>query len=372
MSKITRYIFWQIFVVTLVATFSLCLLVTMVQSVKFIDLIINNGLPIADFGKLSILASPRYLVFLLPIVIFGATLFTYSRLISESEIVVMRAAGISQGRLARAGLIMGLIGVLLGYGLTLYLLPVSQHDLRTLILQARSQWGTAILSEGKFTTIGKDITIFISERGTDNSLQGIFYNNNTEKSTIIAEKGAVIETKDGPKLVVLNGSKQVENKGQLHVVTFERSTVDLGIEQKKASRWIEPQERFIMDLFNPNIESNNDKHYRSKLIAEGHNRLISPLLSLALPILAIAIILKSGYSRRGNLKQILFAITSMVVVYINHLWLLSASTANLQLVPVFYANAIIPIIIGMFFILKPKFLKRKKRTLSSEIARKAI
>ena len=361
MSKLTRYIFGQIFVVTLVATISLCLLVTMVQSVKFIDLIVNNGLPIDDFGKISLLAAPRYLVFLLPVVLFGATLFTYNRLISESEIVIMRAAGLSQGRLARAGLTAALLGVLIGYGLTLYLVPVSQHDLRTLILQARSQWGAALLREGKFTTIGNDITIFISERGTDNSLQGIFYSNSKEKSTIIAEKGAFIETEDGPKLIVLNGNKQVEKNGELHVVTFERSTVDIATQKKKTSRWIEPQERFITELFNPNADSNDDQFYRQKLIAEGHNRLVSPFLSLALPIIAMAVILKGGYSRRGNIKQILFAILMMVGIYVAHLWLFSAIASNLKIVPIFYANTMVPIILGLFVILKPKYLRRKKR-----------
>jgi len=367
MSKLTFYIFVQIITTALVATVSLGLLITMVQSVKFIDLILNNGLPLSQFAKMSLLASPRYLVFLIPIVLFGACLFTYNRLIAESEIVVMRSAGLSQGRLARAGVLASLLSVMIGYSLTLYFVPVSQNDLRTLILQARSQWGAALLREGKFTTIGDDVTIFISERGTDNSLQGIFYHNIKEKSTIIAEKGAFIETEDGTKLVVLNGSKQTDKAGQLHVVTFERSTVDIGMQKKKEERWIEPQERFITDLFWPK-DNAGDKHYRSKLIAEGHNRIIAPLLALTLPIIAMAIILKGAYSRRGNLKQVLSAISIMIIIYVLHLWLFSLTSSNLKYVPALYANTLGPALFGLLVILKPKYLKRKHRKIPTTIS----
>ena len=356
MSKLTRYIFNQIFVVILLSAFLLCLLVIFIQSVKFADLIINNGLPLAGFGKLLFFSIPKYLTFLLPIVVFAVTIFTYNKLISESEIVIMRAAGLSQVRLANAGIIASIVMVLFSYCLTLYLAPIAQHELRSLIFQARSQWGVALLREGDFTTIGKDVTIFIGERGRDNSLKEIFYHNTKTKSTIIAEKGTLIKTEDGPRLIVLNGSKQTVKDGKLHVITFKRSAVDIANKKKIEARWMEPQERFISQLFNHDDTSDMDIKYRTKLIAEGHRRIITPLLSLTLCLIAITAILITPYNRHGNLKQILTAIIIMIGIYTSNLWLFSITSANLNYIPIFYANVILPIFICLILIINPQSL----------------
>ena len=68
MTRITRYIAVQVGMVTVIATGLLCLLVALIQSVKFIDLIVNNGLPISDFAIMFMLATPRSLVYLIPVV----------------------------------------------------------------------------------------------------------------------------------------------------------------------------------------------------------------------------------------------------------------------------------------------------------------
>src|SRR5690242_21147838 len=101
MNGITRYILRQTLMIMLVVGVSFTAAVWLVQSLRLIDLIVNRGLSLGLFAYLAILILPRFVDVVLPIAVFIAVLFTYNRLLTESELVVMRAAGMSQGDLAR-------------------------------------------------------------------------------------------------------------------------------------------------------------------------------------------------------------------------------------------------------------------------------
>ena len=90
---------------TVFSTVVLCVLILLVQSLRLVDLIVNRGVSLGHFSYMTMLLTPRCLAIVVPIAVFAATLFTYNRLISDSEIVVMRSAGLSQWALARPGLL---------------------------------------------------------------------------------------------------------------------------------------------------------------------------------------------------------------------------------------------------------------------------
>ncbi|WP_420547414.1 LptF/LptG family permease [Curvivirga sp.] len=364
LSRITSYIAKQIGSVTFVATISMCLLVTLVQSIKFIDMIITNGLPIEEFFRMSLLATPRYLSYLLPIVLFGATLFTYNRMTSDSEIVVMRAAGLSRGKLTRGGFVAGFLGMLICYSLTLYLMPASQIEFRSIITQARSQIGSAVLREGQFTNITGDTTIYIREKQGENTLLGIIYHNGADNLTIIAERGNIVETIEGPRVVVFNGNKQVKKDGELHLLEFQKSTLDIGLtKDQKLLRWREANERYLPDLLFPNPNDPNDVQNFDKLIAQGHARILLPIFCLCLPLIAIASLLSGQHSRRGQFKQVSTAIVGMLINLILHIWLTNAAGKNPVLLYVMYANVVMPMLVCVYVIHGRRKLKAPKTRL---------
>ena len=79
---------------------------------RLIDLIVNRGLSIDVFFYLALLILPRFLDIVLPIGVFIAVLFTFSRLTAESELVVMRSAGLSHLALAKPVLMLAGIAFL--------------------------------------------------------------------------------------------------------------------------------------------------------------------------------------------------------------------------------------------------------------------
>ena len=103
MTTLTRYILRQCFGVMVFVTAALSAAVWLAQSLTLIDLIVNRGLSVDVFLYLAVLILPRFVDIVLPIGVFIAVLFTFNRLSTESELVVMRAAGLSPTDAGQAG-----------------------------------------------------------------------------------------------------------------------------------------------------------------------------------------------------------------------------------------------------------------------------
>jgi lipopolysaccharide export system permease protein len=92
MHERTRYILRQSLATTLFVAATLSAAISLTQSLRLLDLIVNLGLSAELFSYLGLRILPRFIDIVPPIGIFIAVLFTYNKLIAESEIVVMRAA----------------------------------------------------------------------------------------------------------------------------------------------------------------------------------------------------------------------------------------------------------------------------------------
>jgi lipopolysaccharide export system permease protein len=371
MTRIDRYIMRQVAIVTIFATVILCVAVMLVQSVRLVDMIVNRGLPIGEFAYMATLLVPRFLALIMPIALFGAVLFTYNRMINDSELVVMRSAGLSTAALAKPGILVSIGGAVVCVAMTLYFMPLAAQEMRFHVEKNRSQWGAALLHEGRFTTVGDSITLFVKER-EGSELFGLFYHNNEDPDapyTIMAERGAVVETDDGPRILVLRGSRQSFQDGTLHHVEFDRTSIDIGGSSGAVrATWIQPEERFLPELLWPDLDDRNDRYYRDHLVVEGHNRLASPLLPIAYSAIALAFVLRGGFSRRGNLMSIAGAVAGMSLVLVGHMSAVSIATGNPDLIPLIYANAILPMLLAVAAILRAPAYRQARWPSAAEAA----
>jgi len=362
MTRLSRYITSQITLVAFGGTVILCMLIVLVQSLRLVDLIVNRGLPFSQFLTMTMLMSPRFLAIVLPFAVFAAALFTYNKLITDSEVVVMRSAGLGQWALARPGMLVATVSVLICFILNLYLIPVSYRGFRDHYVQARSQVSSGLLKDGQFNTIGDTVTIYVRERIGEHEIQGILIEDNrnpAEPWTIFAERGVITETAEGPRVVVFNGSQQVFREGKLDLIKFDQYTVNMALEPKDAeARWRQPEERFIHELFNPGTSS-NDRYYRGKLIAEGHNRIASALLPLSYVMIGIAVMLGGQFSRRGQLKRLLAGIGMMTTVLILSLGFHNLAGKMPQFIFSMYANSLFPVVFSLIYLARTGRMRRQ-------------
>src|SRR3546814_13755011 len=90
-------------------------------------------------------------------------------MISDSELIVMRSAGLSQYSLAKPGLIVAILVTGFTFLLTLYLLPTSFRHFKDLQYPIRHDFTTVLLQEGVFNTLADGITVYVRDPGPDRS-----------------------------------------------------------------------------------------------------------------------------------------------------------------------------------------------------------
>ena len=167
MKRLTRYMFWQLFVgMALVATALTCV-VWLTQSLRFVDLIVNSGLSASMFVYLTGLMMPNFLTIILPVSLFAIATFTYHRMIMDRELVVMRAAGLGQLDLSKPAIILAFLIVGVGYLLSTYIVPTSYTQFREMKWDARFSFSHVLLREGTFNDVSRGITVYVRERTDD-------------------------------------------------------------------------------------------------------------------------------------------------------------------------------------------------------------
>ena len=354
---VTLYIFNQLLIAALAITTGLTIIVWLIYSLRWIDFIVNRGLPITVFLSFVGLALPSLVGFLLPIAAFCAVLFIYHKLVMDSEMVVLRAAGLSQMQLARPALVFAGLGTLVVYSIMMYFLPASYHKFKELQYDIRNDYATVVLQAGKFNTVSEGITIYVRARSPDGELRGILVHDNRDPKkpvTRMAEFGSLVQSEQGPRAVLINGnSQQIDpDSGRLSLLTFDQYTMDLPQDRGSVGvRWRQPKERFLTDLLNPSSDPGDRKNY-NELVAEGHQRLIAPLYVLGFVMIALAALLSGEFSRRGQKHRLFLAFICVAVIEGLSLALQDLASRSLYAVFGMYAIALLPMLGAAFVLMR--------------------
>ena len=85
MKKLNVYKVKQILVWFLLVAFSLMSILWLTQSLRFVSLITNKGIPIGIFVEMTSLLMPRLFENLSPICLFVSVLFVFNRMLADRE-----------------------------------------------------------------------------------------------------------------------------------------------------------------------------------------------------------------------------------------------------------------------------------------------
>lgn len=350
--RIIRYLSGQIVTAMVFIVVSMTCVIWLSQSLRFVDLIVNRGLPIPSFVYLTLMLMPTWLSIVLPIAAFAGTLFVYNKLTNDREIVVLSAAGLSPMRLATPALVVAVATTAVTYLMTLYLVPMSYRGFKELQFQIRHNFDHLILREGEFRSIGDGITVYVRAREDQGQLSGIIVHDQTNPKrtvTLVAERGALVTTPEGPRVVMANGSRQERDAdtGRVNVLYFDRYTVDLGAMREEVQRTFRDQnELFVHDLLNPTERITDPRNF-DEYVAEGHQRLTSPLLALSLTAIGVAVLLSGEFSRRGQTVRIISAVVLAAIAEAMGLGSKYLAAREPWLIPVMWLAVLGPFLVAL-------------------------
>jgi lipopolysaccharide export system permease protein len=344
MDRLTRYVLHQSLMVALAIGVVFSAAVWLLESLRLIDLIVNRGLSIGLFLYLAVLILPRFIDVVLPIAVFTAVLFVYYKLIAESEMVAMRASGMSQWALAKPALMVGLAGTLVLYSLSLYLLPTANRAFKDLQFEIRNKFASVLIQEGVFNTISDNLMIYVKGHDSNGDLTGLLIQDSNDRQkpvTIFAERGAVVDTADGPRIVLDNGTRQQYDgaTGRMSTLTFGNYTLDLaGAKDDIGMRDRAPDELYINEL----LRHKNGARDPARTV-ELNIRLVDPLAALAMAALPMLCLLPGEFNRRGQARRILLAVILALGFEIVDVGFKNLAARSELLVLLRYANVLVPL-----------------------------
>ena len=350
MSGVTRYILRQCVAVMVFVTMALCAAVWLAQSLRLVDLIVNRGLTAELFLYLALLILPRFVDIVLPIGVFIAVLFVFNRLSGESELVVMRAAGLGPFAFIRPVAILAGIAFLVLMALSAYLLPASNREFKDAQFEIRNRFVSSLLQEGAFTTVSDKLTIYIGARDERGEVRGILIDDERDKDrpvTVIADRGAFTSVGGGSRLVMVKGDRQELDRttGKLSILTFDRYTLDLdSLRDAPVVRFREAQERFLGELLFPS--AGLDRGTRYAFLVELNQRLAIPLSVFGFAMIPLACLLPGQINRRGQLKRVLLAVGLAFAYQSLVIGVQNLASRYGAAIPLMYMVDLLPILVG--------------------------
>jgi lipopolysaccharide export system permease protein len=318
--SITRYIFRTTFGAFLVVLVSLTALIWVTQALRDIDLMTNQGQSILIFIAITGLIIPLLVLVIAPIALVIAVVHVLNKLSTDSEIVVMNAAGMSPWRLFRAFLMVGILVSLLMGAISAYFAPEGLRALRRWITAVRADLVTNIVQPGRFINIERGLVFHFRERKPDGQMLGIFLDDrrdSNERATFLAEQGEILETGDGTFLVLENGSVQRRQASQRDptIVRFDRYAFDMSrLASGQPTVKYSVRERYLWELIAPDPNDPLLKELPGQFRAEFHDRILAPFYPIAFVVIAYAYLGAPRTSRQSRTLSLLGAIGMVAAV----------------------------------------------------------
>lgn len=348
-----RYVLRQLVVGTAIVSAALIFIVWLTQSLRFLQFVMNKGLPLITWLKLTVLMLPPSLALILPIAFFVVVLFVYNKLTIDKELVVIQSAGLSRLGVAAPVLVAGAGAVVIGYVLSLSAAPAAMRSFKDLQWSIRNDVSQVLLREGAFNQLAAGLTVYVRDRAPDGSLLGLLIHDTrdpAEAVTLMAERGRVEAGETGSVIQLANGSRQ-QRAGDTEwtVLTFDQHAVDLGkLAGAGESRWLDNGERATSELLSMEESADYSATTIRRMRADGHQRLTSPLFNLAFAIVGLAWLLPGGTDRRNIAPRILGATATMILIQVAALGVMALAAKQSLWLGALYALSLLPIGAGLY------------------------
>jgi len=320
MGSISRYIFRTTLSAFAVVLVSLTAVIWVTQALRDIDLMTSQGQTILVFVGITGLIIPLLVLVIAPIALLIAVAHVLNKLSTDSEIIVMNAAGMSPWFLFRAFMAVAIVVSIFVMAISAYFAPKGLRMLRDWLTEVRANVVSTIVQPGRFTSIESGVTIHIRERNRNGQLLGIFLDdrrNPEERITVMSEVGELIDNDNGTFLILQKGvvQRRAPNQRDPAMVVFDRYAFDLSqfaggaLAVKYSIR-----ERYLWQLISPDAGDQFYIEQPGQFRAELHDRLIAPLYPIAFVIIAFAFLGAPRTNRQSRTMSMVGAIGGVALL----------------------------------------------------------
>ena len=214
----------------LLMSLSLGLIVWVIQAVKYLDFITEDGHSFRVYFSYTLFIFPKIIHRTLPFIFFVSLFYQINRYELKNELIIFWTAGISKFQFIRVIMGFSLIFVIFQIIIGAYLSPSSQDKARDFIRNSNIDFFPSLFQEGKFIDVVKNLTIYIESEKPKGVYNNIFLKEDGPRSRVVyAKRGFIKELRNKKYLELSDGS--VVNIGDTKNNNFSFDKIDFNLTQ---------------------------------------------------------------------------------------------------------------------------------------------
>ena len=314
MKIINKYFSRQLVAIFFMLLMVLTGLAWMVQIMSMMKFLLNYGVDLGSFIGMTAMMIPFIMSIVVPFVTFIAVMFIYNKLISDNEITVMAASGMSPRGLAMPAIWFAGIITALHLILSIWIVPSTQAKFYDTQWNLRYGMAHMKLQEGAFTELNDGLVVYVDKVSGHDLAQVMLSDQRADNSwqTIFAEKGKLISTPRGLSIVMTNGSLQATGNAMV-TGTFDTFDMDLNIVDNGGNNSYRVRRVSTENLIKSLLDSPSEKRHKI-VLTELSNRFLMPIMNLVLTVLCMCVLLRSSLLRRRASVAPAIAVALMATV----------------------------------------------------------
>ena len=287
---------------------------------KQLQLVTSKGQDAVVFLQITMLALPSLMILIAPIALLIAVIHVLNKASTDSELIVMSAAGATSWRLGRPMIVLGVLISLIVLVMNFAVSPWSMRTLKEFVTKVRTDLISQVLRPGAFSSPEAGLTFHIRGRERNGDITGLLLHDTRDKKqalSYIAERGRIMKEDAGAYMLMFNGhilrrdltevsGRAPQNGAQ--IIEFQSYIVDLSsLGPKTAGGDLKPREMYFHELLDPPKDNRRFKANPGLFQAEFHERLANPLYPLLFVLIAIARLGKVQTTRESRVRSIVEA-----------------------------------------------------------------
>lgn len=292
-----KYIVFELLPAFVIGLGAFVFILVMFQSFKLSEYIIVHGAKLEMMVKLVFFMTFGYLPILFPIALLFAILMTYGRMSGDSEIVAMKALGLTPIHLLTPALILGVLTTFLSLQTAFRLAPWGHRELDKMIETLAQTRPASAIREGVFAEEFFNLVIYANKVDSKSgSLQQVFiYDERDPKSplTIIANEGAIINSNtlagQHAYLRLIKGNMHKSSDEFYTKINFDAYDINLFDPHNVTRGKTSPNAMDLSELKNAMVDTNLTVRERTQSTLEWHRRWSLSLTCMVFAFLGVSL-----------------------------------------------------------------------------------
>ena len=317
---IGRYVFREIATPFVLGTFILSFVALMPQVLKLAEKVLAFGIDFYGFGLLITYLLPPVLLFVVPAAFLLGVLVAFGRLSADSEIIAMRAGGVSLWQLLPPVLMLGIFASLFTAAMSSYGEPWGRSRIKSFIFELGETKAAGLVRERTFNDDFFGLVIYADAVAPQESrLSNVFLADERDpkkRFVVHAKEGLVIADPESRSIVLRLVDGTVDHIGAAEApvtrVTFEKMDYNILPETTVQLPGKDPYEMYPQELYGFLLSKGDDASGREWMAF--HKKFAYPISALLMGLLGVALGISDP--RHGKGRGYLYGLVAMVLYYL--------------------------------------------------------